>query len=44
MNDERETMSACFLELCHLDFPRHSSVLRHFHSDLNALKKSISPR
>jgi hypothetical protein len=45
MNDERGTMAACFLELRHLDFLRHPSfVLRHFHSNLDALKKTISPR
>jgi hypothetical protein len=45
MNDERETIAACSLELRHLDFPRHPSfVLRHSHSNLDALKKTISLR
>jgi hypothetical protein len=42
---ERETVAACFFEFRHLDFLCHSAfVVRHFHSNLNAPKESISSR
>jgi hypothetical protein len=42
-SNEGKTVVACFLGLGHLDFLCPSSfVLRHFRTNLNAPKKSIS--